>query len=443
MIIGWEKPRQGLLFFTAWLCGGVFVHAFSGSDSYSMIPGAGVLPQNSYQIFGQMNVHNARILNTTDMHFPWSIGARLGLFGHAELAMEFGSELSLAAKLNLIEQEEWRPRWSMGVRQLFHSQEAHLLSVPDSLQGPYIGEAFTVISYRFFNGTRLDVGASVLSGVDSGKAGGFWGLEQGLGAGLSLVYDGFWRQGLHHHNLGVAWDFRKVLRLSVGATEVYRYFRQNDEFGFYFSDRENRSADGYSAPGIWAAISLTGWMGESSSKGLESRLAEQEKSRVLQLRRIDSLEVQFDRVQTLLEAQAVKGGDSLTVLENKAEALLEELVKGLHNEAWDPAESRRLQDSLLAMGNISKRLMVRMVRRESTSLEYRVAAVRIMGTGKDEMFVPVLSAMLSEKNPVLVRECLFALAHIGTPDALEIIRKSKATLSPELQSVAEGLLVTP
>lgn len=443
MIFGWKRPRQGLSFFAAWLCGGVLVQAFSGSDSYSMIPGAGVLPQNSYQIYGQMNVHNISDSNTTDMKLPWSIGARLGLFGHAELAMEFGGDLSLAAKVNLIEQEEWRPHWSMGVRQLFHSQEAHLYSVPDSLQDPYVGEAFTVISYRFFNGTRVDVGASVLSGLDSGKAGGFWGIEQNLGAGISMIYDGFWRQGLHHHNLGVSWDFRKVLRLSVGATEVHRYFRQNDEFGFYLSDRENRSADGYSAPGIWASLTLTGWMGESSSKGIESRIAVQEKSRLLQLRRIDSLEVQLDRVQALLEAQAVKGGDSLSQIENKAEAMLEELVKGLHNDAWDPAESRRLQDSLLAMGNVSKRLMVRMVRRESTSLEYRVAAVRIMGTGKDEMFVPVLTAMISEQNPVLVRECLFALAHIGTPEALDAIRKAKATLSPELQSVADGLLLSP
>jgi hypothetical protein len=48
--------------------------------------------------------------------------------------------------------------------------------------------------------------------------------------------------------------------------------------------------------------------------------------------------------------------------------------------------------------------------------------------------------LLSASSAALVRECLFALVRIGTPSAVEAIRKARPNMGVELQGVADGLL---
>lgn len=416
-------------------------HALGGMDGLSNIPTTQILPHSAYQIFGQLGWHRVSEEpgSAASSVFPWVTGIRIGLFDRAEFGVELGENLSLSGKMQFIQEKDWVPAFAFGARQLFHSQEAHFYSVPDSLQEPYQGEVFLCLSKTFLKRIRLHGGVSVIPGIDSGRAQPFWGLEQGLFSGVSLLYDGFRRDDRLHHNAGIGITIKKVLRISFGATEVDRFFYQDGEFGFFTSDQSEQSVTAYTAPGVWAMVSVTGFMKESMKENTNERLSSLEKRNEVQQKRQESNEKRMDRLE--LQVKTLQGNrpDSIAIREGIAERMLSDLVKSLQNEAWDPRESRRLQDSLLRLEEVANRMLIRTLQRESSALDYRLTAIRIMGSSRNPAFQGILFEEMQRDNEELQREAVFALAQIGTADILAKLKTMRSTVSPAIQTEIDAL----
>lgn len=427
------------------LLGVVASHALGGMDGLSNIPTTQVLPHSSYQIFGQLGWQRISEQPGADASsvFPWVTGIRIGLFDRAEFGVELGRNISLSGKMQFVREEDWVPAWSFGARQVFHSQEAHFYSVPDSLQEPFQGELFLAVSKTFLKRVRLHGGVSVIPGLDSGRAQPFWGMEQGLFQGVSLLYDGFRRNSDLHHNAGIGISIRKTLRISFGATEVDRFFYQGSEFGFYTRDREKRGITGYSAPGLWGMLSVTGFMKEGMKESTPERLAVVEKRTESQAKRQELADQRVDRLEMQVKGLQGNRPDSVAIRESQAERMLADLVKSMQNEAWDPRESRRLQDSLVRLGEVAVRMLVRTLQRESSALDYRLTAIRIMGSSRNPAFQEILFAELARDNVELRREALISLVQIGTPDILAALRALRNTALPDLQVQIDAVLPRP
>lgn len=416
--------------------------ALGGTDGFSNVSSAGVLPHTAYQIFGELGWHRVPITSggAASSVFPWVTGIRMGLFNRGEFGVELGEHISLSGKVQFIKEEDWLPSCSFGGRQIFNSQEAHFYSVPDSLRDPYAGELFMAISKSFFKSTVLNGGVSIIPGIDSGRAQPFWGISQGLFSGLSILYDGFKRQSELHHNLGFGINYRDVLRISLGATEVERFFYQNAQFGFYTSNREASDNSAYRAPGLWCMISVTGFMKEGMRAKTEDRVAALEKKLDSHTKQMEKSEQRVDRIELQVQSLQKGGTDSVALREALAERMLADLVKSMLNESWDPRESRRLQDSLLELGEVSARLLVRTMLRESSVMDYRLTSVRVMSTSKSLRFVQALTELLDQNVPELQREALFALANIGSPECFAAIRNFRVKATPELQKTVDEVM---
>jgi hypothetical protein len=421
------------------MCSDLF--ALGGTDGFSAVPSAGVLPHTAYQIFGQVGWHRIREKPQQEASsvIPWMTGIRMGLFDRGEFGVELGDKVSLSGKMQFVREEDWIPSWSFGARQVFHSQEAHFYSVPDSMQDPFAGELFMVVSKTFFRNTLLNGGVSVIPGLDSGKAQPFWGVSQKLSSVVELIYDGFYRHEDLHHNAGLGLLFGDVLRISLGASEVDRFFYQNEEFGFYLRDRENSALGAYRTPGFYFMISVTGFMKEGMRANTQDRVAVLEKRIENHAKRIEQTEQRADRVE--LQVKSLQGGgtDSVTIREAEAERMLAELVRSMQNESWDPKESRRLQDSLLALGEVSSRMLVRTALRESSLPDYRLTSIRVMGASASVRYHQTLLDLLIQEDPELNREAFYALLKIGTPEVMESLRTYRNRCSPEIQKMMDGL----
>lgn len=417
-------------------------YALGGMDGLSNIPTTQVLPHSSYQIFGQLGWHRISVSpgEAATSVFPWVTGIRIGLLDKAEFGVELGQNISLSGKMQFVQEQDWVPALSFGGRQLFHSQEAHFYSIPDSLQEPYQGEVFLAVSKTFMKRVRLHGGISVIPGLDSGRAQPFWGMEQGLFSNVSLLYDGFRRNKELHHNAGLGISIRKVLRISFGATEINRFFYQGSEFGFYTSDREDKGLTGYSAPGVWGMISVTGFMKESMKESTPERLLALEKRSESQIIRQDKSEKRMDRLEMQVKSLQGNRPDSVAIRESQAERMLSDLVKSMQNEAWDPRESRRLQDSLMNLGEVANRMLVRTLHRESSAMDYRFTAIRIMGTTRNPAFQEILFEELQRDSEELQREALLALVQIGTPEILANLKTLRAKSLPPLQAQIDAVL---
>lgn len=420
----------------------VTCHAFGGMDGLSNIPTTQVLPHSSYQIFGQLGWH--RISETPGESpssvFPWVTGIRIGLLDKAEFGVELGRNISLSAKMQFVQEQDWVPALSFGGRQLFHSQEAHFYSIPDSLQEPYQGEIFLAVSKTFMKRVRLHGGMSVIPGMDSGRAQPFWGMEQGLFSNVSLLYDGFRRNKKLHHNAGLGISIRKVLRISFGATEVNRFFYQGSEFGFYTNNHEDKGLTGYAAPGVWGMISVTGFMKESMKESTPERLATLEKRSEIQTKRQEKSEKRMDRLEMQVKSLQGNRPDSIAIREAVAERMLSDLVKSMQNEAWDPRESRRLQDSLMNLGEVANRMLVRTLQRESSAMDYRFTAIRIMGSSRNPAFQEILFEEIQRDSEELQREALLALVQIGTPEIFTNLKILRTQSLPPLQTQIDAVL---
>ncbi|HSQ42899.1 MAG TPA: HEAT repeat domain-containing protein [Fibrobacteraceae bacterium] len=417
-----------------------FLHAAGGGDGFAVIPTANALPHGAYQLHGEIAWHRTVDSVGYSNSMPWVTGLRFGLYDQTEFAVDLGQKISIAAKMQFVREGNWLPAVAFGARQIFHSQEAHFYSVPDSLQDSFAQELYLAAAKNIGGHTGLNVGVSYFPDLDSGETNPFWGISQKLFAGIELNYEGFQRSSRLHHNLGLSWTLQKVLRISAGATEVNRFWYQGGDFGFYLHDKERHSGESYASPGFWVGFSLTGFMSSRSYPAIETRVSTLEQKLSAQTRNNETRATRMDHLELQMQELHRGGTDSLSIKEAKAERLLDLLVKGLGDETWDPQQGKHLQDSLLALGEVADRMLIRVVERESSALEFRLVALRLMGSSQNPRFVPSLGDVLKIDEPAIQRECVLALARISSPEAIDLLRSFRTKASADLWSMIDEIL---
>lgn len=426
----------------AWIIGlGGMASAMSGADGFLVIPTAPILPHQSYQIEGTLGYHMSEQSGVLADRHPYVSGFRLGLANQFELGMQYGEKISLEAKIRLVEEDGMRPVLTLGMRQIAASQEAYFYSVPAAQAQAYAGEFF-VASSLGNNWFRAHGGLSILSGLDSNKACPFWGAEQKMGLGTGILYEGFLRDGRSHHNLGLQWEFAHILRLSAGATEFHRYFVQDGEIGFQIKGSHHPES-GYRAPGVYAAIALTGFMKKESWPDTRAELQASQKRIAVQEEQLRDLQARMDEFELNYAESQGRMGDSLNQRTIRTEQSFDAIVQAYQQDIWDIDDLRAKQSAFLDLKGPAHRLLLRTAKLVNAQPHYRETAIRVMGISKNAQFVEPLRLLLNEDpDENLRREAALSLGSIATPEAKNAIQAAIPLTQGSLRSTLEQILKT-
>lgn len=415
------------------------VHALSGADGFLVIPTAPLLAHQAYQIEGALGYHMSRQGEQWGDRHPYVSGFRLGMMNFLELGMQYGDQFSLEAKLRLREEDGLWPAVSLGMRQIAASQEAYFFSAYPEPRD-YAGEFFLAASLGnpWF---RAHGGLSIFSGLDSNKACPFWGIEQRLGGGWALLYEGFLRQDEGRHVASLQWNLGNIMRFSIGATQFQRYFFRHGEFGFRVKDPA--ALDGYKAPGLYAGITLRGFMKKESWPDTRAELNEARARLGTQEKQLKELQERMDEIEIAYAQAQGEGADSLRLRLSRTEAAFDTIVQGYQEEVWDIERLRALQQAFLSQGSSSDRYLQRVLRSPASSPLYRVTAVKVMGYSREDLFVDALRRTLSEESDEsLRREAILALGNIGSSSARKALEEAQPGLKGELLSTVTQVLKT-
>ncbi len=197
------------------------------------------------------------------------------------------------------------------------------------------------------------------------------------------------------------------------------------------------------APGIFAAITLTGrankepWPDTRSELELtKRRLAAQEKElRTLQAR-MDEFEIVYAET---LDHQA----DSLGNRAARTEQLFDTIVLLYQEDVWDIEQIRAKQAEFLNFRAPAYRFLLRTAQHPGAQPLYRETAIRIMGSGKLAFFVePLQRLLVTDTHLDLRREAALSLGAIATPEAKKALTQAIPQAPPELRSTIEQILKT-
>lgn len=413
--------------------------ALSGADGFLVIPTAPLLAHQHYQIESQLGYHMSEHSGVLADRHPYVSGFRFGLFDRFELGMAYGDEISLDARMKLIEEDGHMPALSVGMRQLNASQEAYFYSVPENQRQAQAGEFFLSASLGN-DWTRGHAGLSIFSGLDSGKACPFWGVEQKAFAGTSVLYEGFFRDRRTHHNAAIQWTFADVVTITAGATEFFRYFVQDGEFGFHIKSTEHAES-GYRAPGVYAAITLSGFMADSPRHDTRSDLDDARKRLAAQEAQLQDLQARMAAFEALYHDNLSGQADSLQKRMVKTAQAFDSIVSGYQADVWDIDDLRKKQGDFVALGVSAQQLLLRTVQKPNANLEDRIVAVRVMAFSKEARYVPMLTQLLdSDSDESLRREAALALGNIATPEAKTALTTALPRTSGNLQTTLQQIL---
>jgi len=395
-------------------------------DPFFAIPSAGILPHGGYQLQSRL-AWSPDIGPDEEAQFPYVTGVRFGLFDRGEFGVDYGQDLSLSGKMQFVQEGILLPAFSFGSRQVFGSQEAWLFSIPDSQTIKWENELYmSALKKISQSGTEFHGGVSVIAGLDSGRASVFWGINQDIGKGFSVAYEGYTRDDLIHQNLGFAWNWDDMFRISAGLREFTSWFYQDGKTGFFTGPEQTPVSDAREVPGAWLKISLTGWIAQNEAVGLEGRLKQLEETNKNLAKRQEQHAARLDRTETQLLASSDNTQDSILMAEEKATEYLDRMVREFESEAYDVALVRSLQDSLLTLGESAHRVLTRMVRSGFVSDRHKEQAIRIMAFSKNERYIPVLieqlTAIDNNAQGNVQREILLALGKFNATQAIPAIR---------------------
>jgi hypothetical protein len=417
-------------------------YALTGSDGFLVIPTAPLMRDQAYQIESTLGYHMSEHDGTLADRHPYVSGFRIGLFDRFELGAQYGDKISLDTRMRITAEDGLLPAFTLGMRQIAASQEAHFYSVADAQQQSYAGEFFLAASLG--NAwVRGHGGFSILSGLDSNKACPFWGVEQHLGGGLSLLYEGFFRDARTHHNAALQWSFADMVTLTAGATEFHRYFVQDGELGFH-TQAEQPTPNGYTSPGIYAAITLTGFMKRDSVPDTRAELAEAKKRLEAQESELRKLQTRMDEFEVTYSETQGQQSDSLSRRAARTEQYFDAIVQGYQADIWDIEDLRAKQNAFLALKGPAFRHLLRTAQHPGAQPRYRETAIRIMGVSKEPLFVEPLQEILasSSESENLRREAALALGSIATPEAKKALAESQKAAPENLRATLEQILKT-
>jgi hypothetical protein len=428
------------------------------AGEFITIPDAQILSHGEYKVSAGVQTakhlqSNSAQSNSLVRSYPYVSSIAFGLYDRGEFMVSYGEQVSLSGKVKFMQEAFLLPGLVFGAREVFASQQAYLYTVPDSLQGSYQGEIFMTAVKTFPTaGLHIHAGVAVLGGRDSGQAQVFYGLEQGLRGGLFLLLEGFKRNDSFHHNLGLSWRYKNLLALDAGFREAMSWVYQNNEISWYTEPQSPR-VDTWRSPGLYFRVSLTGRMAESGRIGLEGQMNRVQQKLEDLARRDQEIMARLDLNETQLLEYSGSKSDSLRALEGRAEQYLETMLREFESPGYDVNMVRALQDSLLQLGEIAHRVLIRIVGSDFVSEAHKENAIRVMAYSKLRKFIPALHEVLlvswrNEQAGMLPksaegrveREAMMALGRLESKESKEILEPFLGSRRPLLQKTAQEVL---
>ncbi|GBU25473.1 hypothetical protein R83H12_02116 [Fibrobacteria bacterium R8-3-H12] len=415
-----------------------FALAISDGSDFLVVPSAEVLGDKAFQVRGTIGYHQSGCvkegsLNMCDRH-PFVSSLRFGFFNSLELGLQFGSTISLDAKDRVSKAFGVVPAFALGARAFVQSPEAYFYSVPKTERKEQTGEFYAVAEWGN-DWWKLLGGVSVFPLMETDDVAPFWGYEQSLGTPkFNIVYEGFFRYGFTHHNIGLSLKPIKHLHISAGASEFYRYFFNEDEH-FGFRTKNPSASNGYRTPGVYISIAINGGF----SDGIQSQKEEMDslkKQIAVQSMDLTELRKKMDNLEMLYYYELDPNASNSYMVDTKKDFL--EIVAGYKADDFNLDSLQAKEQIFIDKGMAAKRFLVREAKNKSLEAENRIVAIRIMSHFPDPIFLEPLGSIVADNsNESIAREAVLALGTINTPEA----RKVLATVANQTTGIVRETII--
>jgi len=387
--------------------------AISDGSDFLVIPSAEVLGDKAFQVRGTIGYHRINCIGyNQDMcdKFPFISSFRFGLFNSFDFGVQFGSTVSLDIKTQVNKSYSLVPAFALGARAFVQSPEAYYYSIPKSARKEQTGEFYGVAQWGGGLWNLLG-GVSVFPTMEADEVAPLWGYEQGLGTQkFSIIYEGFFRHGFSHHNMGLSFKPASFLQISAGATEFYRYFFTEDG-DFKFRTKNRSATTGYRSPGLYASIAINA--GPKPSISQKSDIDSLRKQLMAQEKELANIRTRVD----ILEAEKTNSSISLQL---QREFL--EIVKGYKADEFKPDSLLTKEQLFMDRGPIAKNYVLKAAMDDVNAPENRITAIRIMSHFPDSTFLePLGNIVVDGSNESIAREAALALGTINTPESRKIL----------------------
>ena len=409
------------------------VFALSDGGNFLVVPSAEVLGDKAFQVRGTVGYHQSSCTTNgmCDRH-PFVTSLRFGLLNSLDFGVQFGNTVSLDIKDQISKAYGAIPSFALGARAFVQSPEAYFYSVPKSERKELSGEFYAVTEWGN-EWWRILGGVSAFPNMDSDAIAPFWGFEQFLGTQkFGIIYEGFFRYGFSHHNIGLSLKPSQWFQINTGASEFYRYFFGDGDH-FKFRTKNPGAKTGYRSPGIYMSIAITGGFspGIQSQKievdSLKRQLALQDKDLTDLRARIDNLEMLYS--DTDLDV----GGYTQSLLRD-----FMEIVNGYKADEFNPDSLLAKEGVFIGKGMSAKRFLVREAKNKNVMQENRITAIRMMSHFPDQIFLdPLGNIVLDNSNETVAREAALALGVINTPEA----RKTLSTVANQTTGIVRETII--
>jgi hypothetical protein len=421
--------------------------SFSGTrDAFVSIPGAQILGHGSYQL--QAKLGSAHLMsdddNNTERNFAYISQLAFGFLDRGELRLSYGQDLSLAGTMKFFDEGKLTPGFSFGARQIFGSQEGHFYAVADSLRFLGQNEVFFTLSRTLGEHLRIEGGGSVITTLDSGNVSPFWGIDLLFTHDLHLQYEGFVRNEALHHNLGISWQKEDLFCFSAGLRELHRWFYQEGTISWY-SEPANPRYDTWQAPGIYAAISITGWIKQPERAGLESRIITLNRQVNQLKKKQEDTDKRLQIAERIVEDYSPHEADSLREADRRAKELVEKIVQEFYSDAYEPERIQNWQDSLFQLQESAWTFLTTMLRSDFATQRYKETSLRLLGDSRQPRFREVILENLKPDIIIdLQKEALLALKKTGvSPEQWLLLQKNFAEHPNDLLRSAFATIPQP
>ena len=410
------------------------VFALSDGGAFLVVPSAQVLGDKAFQVRGTIGYHQSNCISNglCDRH-PFISSLRFGVFNSLELGVQFGSMVSLDVKDQINKAYGWVPAVAIGARAFVQSPEAYFYSIPKEQRKAQTGEFYIAAEW---GGElwKLLGGVSAFPNMDADAVAPFWGFEQGLGSQkLTVTYEGFFRYGFSHHNMGLSFKPIKALQISAGATDFYRYFF-NDNGNFGFRMKNPGAHSGYRAPGVYMSIAINGGFTPSLNSqkievdSLKKQLAVHEMDLTFMRSKIDYLEMLYYASNPDLNSGYIQN----------LQKDFQEIVDGYKSDDM-PLDSLLAKEQIfIDKGMVANRFIVREAKNKELVQENRITAIRMMSHFPDTSFLEPLSSIVADNsNETIAREAALALGVINTPES----RKALSAVANQTTGIVRETII--
>jgi len=411
--------------------------ALSDGSDFLVVPSARVLGDKAFQVRGTIGYHQSGCIvsgapNMCDRH-PFVSSFRFGLLNSLDFGIQFGSTVSLDIKDQITKAYGFIPAFALGARAFVQSSEAYFYSVPKNFRKEQTGEFYAAAEWGS-EWWKLLGGISAFPAMDANAVAPFWGFEQGLGTQkLNVLYEGFFRHGFSHHNIGLSFKPVKTLQISAGASEFYRYFFRDDG-SFKFRIKNPGAFTGYRSPGVYMSIAINGGFSpeiqsqKTEADSIKKQLAVHEKDLTFMRERVDYLEMLYYDA----EPNANSG-----YMQNLQKDFME-IVEGYKSDELSLDSLLAKERIFIDRGMVAKRFVIREAKNKSQKPENRITAIRIMSHFPDPMFLEHLGSLVADNsNESIAREAALALGTINTPEA----RKTLSAVANQTTGIVRETII--